>query len=152
MQVPHMTGDAVPMPADPGSPPPESSLVLAGAYLLTEDSNGQLAVPSLTLVLDPAGLTVLKPDGQAGAAVTWNDMSALNATGRMRTPTGHPGVVVEAVTSARTHRFMVPADDPDRLEREIARVVGIAGPRRRRRRRGGSGPAARQSWWRPRSR
>jgi len=149
-----MTGDSAPMPADPGSVAPESALVLAGAYLLTEDSNGQLAVPSLTVVLDPAGLTVVKPDGQAGAAVAWADMFALTATGRMRTPTGHPGVVVEAVTSARTHRFMVPADDPDRLEREIARVVGIAdrGRGRRRRRRGGSGPTARQAWWRRKSR
>ena len=42
---------------------------------------------------------------------------AVTASGRMRTPVGRPGLILEARTIAKTHRFVVPSDDPDELER-----------------------------------
>jgi hypothetical protein len=127
MQVSHMTGDPAQALA-----PSRDALVLGDVFLLTEDMNGQLAVPRLTVVLDSTGLTVLKPDGTAGAVVGWGDLSEVRATGRMRTPTGEPGVVVEAVTAVRTHRFMVPTGDPDGLEREVLRRATVRGGKVRR--------------------
>ena len=94
-------------------------LELSDVYLLTAASAGQDAVPGLRVVLDAVGLTVRKPDGDVAAAVSWVDISRLEARARMWTPTGEPGVVVEAEAEPRTHRFLVPTGDPEGLEREV---------------------------------
>lgn len=123
---------------------PEASgagpLLLADVYLLTAESGGRTALPGLSLVLDPVGITVHRPDGTMAAVVAWSDMTGCNASRRMRTPAGQPGAVLEAVTGARAHRFLVPADDPDALERDVVHAaavagVGVAGSRPGRRRR-----------------
>jgi hypothetical protein len=74
-------------------------------------------------VLDGSGLTVRKPNGDVGAVVVWADVSGLVANKRMRTPAGSPGVIVEAVTASRTHRFVVPSDNPEGLEDEVAQLA-----------------------------
>jgi hypothetical protein len=109
--------DASP-PSSPGRP-----LVLSDVYLLTAESDGDVAVPGLTVVLDASGLTVRKPDGAVGAVVTWADVSGLVANKRMRTPAGNPGVIIEAATASRTHRFVVPSDNPDGLEYEVMQLA-----------------------------
>jgi hypothetical protein len=114
-------------------------LLLADVYLLTAESDGSVAVPGLTVMLDGSGLTVRKPDGSVGAVVPWAEVSGLGATRRIRTPAGSHGVIVEAVTSSRTHRFVVPSDNPDGLEYEINQVAGamvartapVSSPKRR---------------------
>ena len=112
-------------PLRPGAP-----LVLSDVYLLTAESGGNVAVPGLTVVLDGSGLTVRKPDGAIGAVVAWADISGLVASKRIRTPAGHPGVIVEAVTATRTHRFVVPSDNPEGLEYEVTQLASavVAGP------------------------
>src|ERR1700722_16250528 len=105
-------------PLRPGAP-----LVLSDVYLLTAESGGNVAVPGLTVVLDGSGLTVRKPDGAIGAVVAWADISGLVASKRIRTPAGHPGVIVEAVTATRTHRFVVPSDNPEGLEYEVTQLA-----------------------------
>jgi hypothetical protein len=107
-------------------------LVLSDVYLLTSESEGRVAVPGLTVVLDDSGLTVRKPDGAIGAVVAWTDVTALEASRRMRTPAGSQGVVIEARTASRTHSFVVPTDDPGGLEQEIARFAGAMAPPARR--------------------
>jgi hypothetical protein len=109
---------------DAAAPPLRSGpLVLSDVYLLTAESDGNVAVPGLTVMIDGSGLTVRKPDGSIGAVVSWADVSGLGATRRIRTPAGSHGVIVEAVTSSRTHRFVVPSDNPDGLEYEINQVA-----------------------------
>lgn len=98
-------------------------LVLSDVYLLTAESGGSVAVPGLTVHVDTAALTVRKPDGTVGAVVAWTDVSGLAANKRMRTPAGSPGVIVEAMTASRTHRFVVPSDNPDGLEYELTRLA-----------------------------
>src|SRR5579863_4379951 len=123
MQVPPMTMNE---PESHDAPPPTRSggpLVLSDVYLLTAESGGNVAVPGLTVVLDGSGLTVRKPDGAIGAEVAWADVSGLVATKRIRTPAGNPGVIVEAVTASRTHRFVVPSDNPDGLEYEVSQLA-----------------------------
>jgi hypothetical protein len=119
--------------------PSRRPLVLSDVYLLTAESGGDVAVPGLTVVLDGSGLTVRKPDGAIGAVMTWADVSGLVASKRMRTPAGNPGVIIEAATASRTHRFVVPSDNPDGLEHEVmqlaaavpSRPVLPSAPRRR---------------------
>ena len=99
-------------------------LELSDVYLLTAASAGQDALPGLRVVLDGAGLTVCKPDGEVAAAVGWDDMSRLETPARMWTPSGEQGVVVEAEAEPRTHRFLVPTADPEGLEREVGELAG----------------------------
>ena len=113
-----MTGDEVEPPEAPGAPV-GGPLLLSDVYLLTSQDEGQLAVPGLTVLFDSSGLTVRKPDGSIGAVVPWDEMSGLKASRRIRTPAGNHGVIVEAVTHSRTHRFVVPSDNPDGLEYEV---------------------------------
>jgi hypothetical protein len=114
-------------------PPPSSSgpLVLSDVYLLTADSGGSTAVPGLTVVFDESGLTIRKPDGAIGAVVAWGEVSDLQASKRMRTPAGSRGVIIEAATPSRTHRFVVPSDNPDGLEYEVTqRASAVVAGRR----------------------
>jgi hypothetical protein len=105
---------------DPSAPVRRSGpLVLSDVYLLRAESDGNLAVPGLTVMVDGSGLTVRKPDGAIGAVVSWQEVSGLAASRRIRTPAGSHGVIVEVATSSRTHRFVVPSDNPDGLEYEI---------------------------------
>ena len=105
-------------------------LVLSDVYLLTAESDGNVAVPGLTVLLDGTGLTIRKPDGDIGAVVAWAEVSGLVANKRMRTPAGHPGVILEAQTALRTHRFVVPSENPDGLEYEVTQLATalITGP------------------------
>jgi hypothetical protein len=104
-------------------------LVLSDVYLLTAESDGSIAVPGLTVLLDGSGLTIRKPDGDIGAVVAWAEVSGLVANKRMRTPAGNPGVILEAHTASRTHRFVVPSENPDGLEYEVTQLASavIAG-------------------------
>jgi hypothetical protein len=102
----------------------EGPLVLSDVYLLTAESQGSTAVPGLTVQLDESGLTVRKPDGTTGAFLAWADVSGLVADRRIRTPAGSQGVVLEAFTATRTHRFVVPSDNPEGLRHEISHLAG----------------------------
>jgi len=120
MTEPESHDDAPPVPYS-------SPLVLSDVYLLTAASDGEVAVPGLTVMFDGSGLTVRKPDGELGAVVTWADVSGLVASKRMRTPAGHRGVIIEAATGSRTHRFVVPSDNPDGLEYEVMQLAASMG-------------------------
>jgi hypothetical protein len=113
------------------------ALVLSDVLLLTAESEGRVAVPGLSVVMDETAVFVHKPDGDIGAVVSWEDVSRLGVGGRMPAPLGArgavvDGVIVEAVTAAKTHRFVVPTEDPEGLEREIADLAAAVVPRRRR--------------------
>jgi len=124
MQGPEMPPNKV--EAQNTAPPAlrEGPLVLSDVYLLTAESQGNTAVPGLTVQLDESGLTVRKPDGTTGAFLAWTEVSGLVADRRIRTPAGSQGVVLEAVTTTRTHRFVVPSDNPEGLRHEISHLAG----------------------------
>jgi hypothetical protein len=143
--------------AAPELTPAVGVLVLSDVYLLTAASDGRQAVAGLSLQIDDAGMTVRKPDGSVGARMAWSAISRLDASGRMRTPGGSPGVVVQAASADRTHRFLVPARDPAELERQIEdRAASTLVPKlrdtARRRQRRGAPRVSRWSWWRRESR
>jgi hypothetical protein len=116
---------------------PSNSLVFDDVYLLTRHAGDHRAVAGLGVLLDQSGLTVCKPDGLAVATVPWTKVSRLAASGRMQTPVGLSGVVVEATTPSCTHWFLVPCEEPDATERAIVELHRKApGARTRSRRRG----------------
>jgi hypothetical protein len=123
------TGDSFPVDPLP--------LSLDDVYLLTAESGGEQAVNGLALVVDHNGLTVFGPSGSAAAAMTWSELTVLRTVGRTTTPLGEGAVVLEAATTARTHRFSVPTGDAVALEATIAAITGVpaADPPRRTRRR-----------------
>jgi hypothetical protein len=122
VQVPEMTEDEVEA-LDAPEAPAGRPLLLSDVYLLTSENEAELAVPGLSVLFDASGLTVRKPDGAIGAVVPWDEVSGLGASRRIRTPAGNHGVIVEAVTSSGTHRFVVPSDNPDGLEYEVGRLA-----------------------------
>jgi len=108
------------------SPFESFELTLSDVYLLTTDGGEEVAVPGLGVVIDQQGLTVTKPDGSVGAVVEWSDLKSLRAAERMEVEPGSPpAVVVEAVSNVRAHRFAVPTDDPEGLERVIGELAGF---------------------------
>ena|SRR5580704_15582261 len=110
-------------------------LLLGDVYLLTAESDGQLALGGLSLVVDQKGLTVSAPNGTTAAALAWSDLTVLRTAGRTTIPEGEGAVILEASTAVRTHRFAVPTAKAGDLEAAIAAVTGVptADPQRRRR-------------------
>jgi hypothetical protein len=120
---------------EPGANP--LPLLLDDVYLLTAESDGQLALGGLSLVVDHQGLTVSAPNGTTAAAMAWSELTVLRTAGRTTVSEGEGVVVLEASTAARTHRFAVPSDNAGALEAAIAAVTGVPtadSPRRRRQR------------------
>jgi hypothetical protein len=122
-RTPEMTEGEV-APSDAPEVAASGVLLLSDVYLLTAESDGKIAVPGLSVMVDGSGLTVRKPDGSIAVVLPWAEVSGLGATRRIRTPAGSHGVIVEAVTSSRTHRFVVPSANPDGLEYEIDQLAG----------------------------
>jgi len=102
-------------------------------YLLTTtETGGRVAVPGLALTVDQLGLTVFKPDGTVAAVLAWEQLTGLAAAARTRTPAGRDAVVMEAsTTSKRTHRFVVPTEDPAAFEAALAELASRRQQRRR---------------------
>jgi hypothetical protein len=76
----------------------------------------------MALVLDQLGITVLKPDGSVGAVLPWAEVSRVSTVGPATDPDGAPALVVEAVTSSRIHRFLVPSAYEAELRAAVAGV------------------------------
>lgn len=117
-------------------------LTLSDVYLLTTQNQSEVAVPGLKVIVDPVGLTLVKPDGTVGVVLEWGKLQGLGTGERMQLPSGTPAVIVEAVSNSRTHRFAVPTDDPDGLEAVVGELA------KSKRAVGGSGATGgKRRWW-----
>jgi hypothetical protein len=103
-------------------------LTLRDVYLLTAESDRQLAVNGLGLVVDDFGLTVVSPEGKTAAKLAWSELTSLRSKGPTTAPAGESAVLLEATSATRAHQFLVPTEDPAALERVIAVVTGIPVP------------------------
>jgi hypothetical protein len=119
------TTSAASAPTTTVSPLP---LSLADVYLLTAESEGREAVGGLTLVVDQDGLTVITPHRTTAARLTWSELTVLKTAGRTRAPGGEEAVLLEATGARRSHRFVVPTEDPLALEATMAEITGIPPP------------------------
>lgn len=100
----------------------EEAWIVPGVYLLTEGSEGMVAVPELTLTFDPEGVALAKSDGQAVWESPWSSLAEMSAVERSVLPDGRDGVaivVIEHADARRRHRFVLPATDPDRTEAAV---------------------------------
>ena len=108
------------------APPPDPlPLTLRDVYLVTNESEGRLAVDGLGLVIDDGGLTVLAPHGAVAAALSWPELVFLRTLGPTSAPGGETAVVLEAGSAERIHRFLVPTEDPSDLEALVASLMGV---------------------------
>ncbi len=96
----------------------EESWSVPDVYLLSEGSEGTVAVPHLTLTLHQRGLALNKADGERVWSSPWSDLAEMSPIERSELPDGRPGVVI-AVTErggGRQHRFVLATDDPAQTE------------------------------------
>lgn len=129
--------------SSPPGPFDSFELTLSDVYLLTTQNQADVAVPGLKVVIDPVGLTLVKPDGAVGVVLQWGKLRGLGTGERMQLPSGTPAVTVEAVSGSRTHRFAVPTDDPDGLEAVVDELAKSKGASKTT-----GAPAGRRKWWR----
>ncbi|HVC71726.1 MAG TPA: hypothetical protein VNC61_15840 [Acidimicrobiales bacterium] len=79
-------------------------------------------------MIDQDGLAVVTPHGTVAARLAWSELSILKTNGRTRGPGGEDAVLLEAAGARRTHRFIVPAEDPISLEATVALLTGTPVP------------------------
>jgi hypothetical protein len=109
----------------------EETWTVRDVYLLAAGSDGQVAVPELTLIFLPDGMELDKPDGEPVWRRRWSRLRQLATVERSTLPDGSAGVVVEVVERGRRgrrHRFVVPATDPSSFEELVtarARAHGL---------------------------
>ena len=75
-------------------------LTLGDVYLLTAESDGQLAVGGLAVVIDHQGLSVFAPNGTAAAELSWSELTVLRTAGPTTAPGGEEAVLLEAAERA----------------------------------------------------
>ncbi len=100
-------------------------------YLLTEGSEGTVAVPDLTLTFLDTGVALDKADGEHVWSSPWDQLEEMSPVERSELPDGRSGVVIVVVERAgrREHRFVLAADDPAETEATIVRRAADHGLR-----------------------
>jgi hypothetical protein len=90
-------------------------------YLLTAGSEGELAVPHLTLTFLDSGLELDKAAGERFWDSAWAELEEMSPVERSVLPDGRTGVVVAVLERDRhgRHRFVLASDDPASMEAEI---------------------------------
>ncbi|HLG92451.1 MAG TPA: hypothetical protein VKY15_05655 [Acidimicrobiales bacterium] len=102
-------------------PPAGQALEFSGVSLLTSSGEGPISVPGLGLRFGPAGVTVSKPTGEVVRTMPWGSLTGLATEGPGE---GGPGSVVLRVSAGeRSHRFVVPTEDPAGFEDSLARLA-----------------------------
>ena len=100
----------------------EETWTIREVYLLTGDTEGQVAVPQLALTLWSGGIELDKPDGEIVWSRPWTELREMSLVERSVLPDGNDGVVVDVVEKGRggrRHRFVLPARDPGWLEEQL---------------------------------
>jgi hypothetical protein len=117
----------------PKGPYRSFELTLSDVLLLTSQDGEAVVVPGLGVLVDHLGMTVTKLDGTVVAVLKWGTLQSVRAGGRLGTGASDPAfreaVVVEAVSATRTHRFVVPTNDPDGLEAVVSELKRPEEPR-----------------------
>jgi hypothetical protein len=95
-------------------------------YLLTEGSEGAVAVPHLRLTFRDGGLALDKADGEPVWDCDWSDLVEMAPIERSVLPDGKDGVVMVVIErdGRRRHRFVLATDDADATEDLIRSRAG----------------------------
>jgi hypothetical protein len=115
----------------------EEAWTVPDVYLLTDGSDGEVAVPHLTLTFLDSGLTLDKADGQPVWDSDWAGLEELSAVERSVLPDGRDGVVIAVVERAgrHRHRFVLATDDAVATETAVRDRAAAHGLRTRSNRR-----------------
>lgn len=105
-------------PVEPVAP---TDLAFDNVYVLTSTPEAPSAIPDLRLTISDTGVQVFRANGVTVWGAAWAQVAGLSAPERSRLPDGRQGLVVHLLVSGgRTHRFVVPTDDPGPLEDLLA--------------------------------
>jgi hypothetical protein len=89
-------------------------------YLLTDGSQGRVAIPHLELRFAEDGVELAKEDGALAWRCDWNALDVLSTAGQSILPDGRQGVVVVIIEhGGRQHRFVLPAVEPDEVQAAV---------------------------------
>jgi hypothetical protein len=99
---------------------PQDTWTVSEVYLLTDGSQGRVAIPHLQLRFADQGVELAKEDGELAWHCDWNGLDVLSTAGQSILPDGRQGVVVVLIEhGGRQHRFVLPAVEPDVVQSEI---------------------------------
>jgi hypothetical protein len=111
----------------------EEAWSVPDVYLLTDGSDGEVAVPHLTLSFLDSGLALDKADGEPVWDSDWAGLEELSAVERSVLPDGRDGVVIAVVERAgrQRHRFVLATDDAVATESAVRDRAAAHGLRTR---------------------
>jgi hypothetical protein len=107
----------------------EETWSVPDVYLLTEGSEGTVAVPDLTLTFLGTGVALDKADGEHVWSSPWDQLEAMAPVERSELPDGRSGIVIVVVERAgrREHRFVLAADEPAETEADVRHLAASHG-------------------------
>lgn len=107
----------------PRMPPvkePEDTWTVSDVYLLTDGTQGRVAIPHLELRFGDVGVELARENGDLAWQCAWNALDVLTTAGQSILPDGREGVVVVIIEhGGRQHRFVLPATEPDTVQSEL---------------------------------
>jgi hypothetical protein len=111
----------------------EEAWTVPDVYLLTDGSQGPVAIPHLRLTFRERGLELDKADGELVWDCDWTELVEMAPVERSVLPDGNEGVVMVVVqrNRRRRHRFVLATDDADATEDFIRGRAGAHGLRTR---------------------
>ena len=114
----------------------EETWSVPDVYLLTEGSEGTVAVPDLTLTFLDTGVALDKADGDHVWSSPWDQLEEMSPVEPLRAPRRSLRVSSSSSSSVRgrrEHRFVLAADEPAETEATIRRRAAAHGLRTNRR-------------------
>jgi hypothetical protein len=104
----------------PPADEPEGSWTVSDVYLLTDGAHGRVAIPNLELRFVGAGVELARENGELAWRCAWSALDVLSTAGQSILPDGREGVVVVIIEhGGRQHRFVLPTQEPETVEREV---------------------------------
>jgi hypothetical protein len=104
----------------PSTQQPDAPLSVGGAYLLSDGSQGRVAIPGLRFELRTDGIELAKEDGDVIWHCPWMGVDVLTTAERSLLPDGSDGLVIAVIEhGGRQHRFILPARDPDAVAHQV---------------------------------
>jgi hypothetical protein len=106
----------------PRAKEPAAPWSISEVFLLTEGSQGRVAIPHLGLALSSEGIELTKEDGEPAWRAAWRTLDVLTVAERSTLPDGGEGVVLTVVElGGRQHRFVLPDPEPGQVGDEVRR-------------------------------
>jgi len=100
----------------PRTKEPTTPLRISEVFLLTDGSDGRVAIPHLHLALSSDGIELTKEDGDLAWRAPWRTIDVLTTAERTLGPDGSEGIVLAVVElGGRQHRFVLPDPEPGRV-------------------------------------